>query len=146
MLSKMIYRAALVAALILMSACGSGDDDGRRLGEIIVGTWVSHPDDIVIEGDTEIRPEQISISTFVFYGDGSYNGMVRTGSFETVDEEGETGWEGDYKCDNSTLRLESAQQVIVAQVVSFTDNTIQLRYVNQEYHVKVLLTIHKVSL
>ena len=39
MLSKIIYRAALVAALILFTACGGGDDDGRRLGDMIVGTW-----------------------------------------------------------------------------------------------------------
>jgi hypothetical protein len=40
MLSKILYRAAVVAALILTCSCGVGDDDGQRLGEYIVGTWL----------------------------------------------------------------------------------------------------------
>ena len=42
MLSKHVLflcRAACVAALFFLIGCGSGDDDGRRLGEQIVGTW-----------------------------------------------------------------------------------------------------------
>ena len=80
---KMIWRAACLAALIFLPACGAGDDDGRRLGDIIVGTWQRGwgEGDVVIEGTTELNPEDFSYDKFVFRDDGSYNGMVRKGSF-----------------------------------------------------------------
>ncbi len=130
-----------MAALFLIVSCGGGDDDGRRLGETIVGTWQCG--EVVIDGDTELQPEDINLDKFVFQADGTYNGMVRQGSFVATDIEGETVMEGSYKCDNSTLRMESGRQVIVAQVAAFSDDMVQLRYVNETYHVTVLLTLRK---
>lgn len=131
----------MTAALFLIVACGGGDDDGRRLGETIVGTWQCG--EVVIDGDTELQPEDINLDKFVFQADGTYNGMVRQGSFVATDIEGETVMEGSYKCDNSTLRMESGRQVIVAQVAAFSDDMVQLRYVNETYHVTVSLTLRK---
>jgi hypothetical protein len=130
-----------MAALFLIVSCGGGDDDGRRLGETIVGTWQCG--EVVIDGDTELQPEDINLDKFVFQADGTYNGMVRQGSFVATDIEGETVMEGSYKCDNSTLRMESGRQVIVAQVAAFSDDMVQLRYVNETYHVTVSLTLRK---
>ena len=130
-----------MAALFLIVSCGGGDDDGRRLGETIIGTW--QRGEVVIDGDTELQPEDIDLDKFIFQADGTYNGMVRQGSFVATDIEGETVMEGSYKCDNSTLRMESGRQVIVAQVVAFSDDMIQLRYVNETYHVTISLTLRK---
>lgn len=130
-----------MAALFLIVSCGGGDDDGRRLGETIVGTWQCG--EVVIDGDTELQPEDINLDKFVFQADGTYNGMVRQGSFVATDIDGETVMEGSYKCDNSTLRMESGRQVIVAQVAAFSDDMVQLRYVNETYHVTVSLTLRK---
>jgi len=142
MLSKhLIYRAVCMAALFLISACGGGDDDGRRLGETIVGTWQCG--DVAIDGATDLTPEDYDMDQFVFYADGSYNGMVRKGSFSVKNVDGETVLEGSYQCDNNTLKMESSHQVIVAQVASFSDDTIQLRYVNENYHVTISLTLKK---
>ena len=132
-----------MAALFLIIACGGGDDDGRRLGETIIGTW--QRGEVIIDGEADLNPEDINLDKFVFRADGEYNGMVRKGSFVTMDAEDKTVLEGNYKCDNSTLRLESSQQVIVAQVMAFTDDTIQLRYVLESYHVTISLTLRKVS-
>ena len=73
MLSKtnIFYRAAIMAALFLIGACGGGDDDGRRLGETIVGTW--QRGDVTIEGMADLTPEDYDLDQFVFYADGSYN-------------------------------------------------------------------------
>ena len=131
----------MMAALFLIVSCGGGDDDGRRLGETIIGTW--QRGEVVIDGDTELQPEDIDLDKFVFQADGTYNGMVRQGSFVATDIEGETVMEGSYKCDNSTLRMESGRQVIVAQVAAFSDDMIQLRYVNETYHVTVSLTLRR---
>ncbi len=130
-----------MAALFLIVSCGGGDDDGRRLGETIVGTW--QRGEVVIDGDTELQPEDIDLDKFIFQADGTYNGMVRQGSFVATDVEGENVMEGSYKCDNSTLRMESGRQVIVAQVAAFSDDMVQLRYVNETYHVTVSLTLRK---
>ena len=130
-----------MAALFLIVSCGGGDDDGRRLGETIIGTW--QRGEVVIDGDTELLPEDIDLDKFIFQADGTYNGMVRQGSFVATDVEGENVMEGSYKCDNSTLRMESGRQVIVAQVVAFSDDMIQLRYVNETYHVTISLTLRK---
>ena len=130
-----------MAALFLIVSCGGGDDDGRRLGETIIGTW--QRGEVVIDGDTELQPEDIDLDKFIFQADGTYNGMVRQGSFVATDVEGENVMEGSYKCDNSTLRMESGRQVIVAQVAAFSDDMIQLRYVNETYHVTVSLTLRK---
>ena len=98
-----------MAALFFIVGCGSGDDDGRRLGEIIVGTWQRGwgEGDVVIEGDTELGPENFLYDRFVFNDDGSYNGMLRKGSFVAIDVDGDIISEGTYQCDNHNLKLES---------------------------------------
>ena len=152
MLSKFLYRAAMVAALVFLTACGGGDDDGRRLGEMIVGTWQRGwgEGDVVIDGDTDLGPDNFTYDQFVFRGDGNYNGMVRKGTFTAYDTEGMVIYEGDYQCDNSNLRLEfldegGRKQKILAQIVSFTEHEILLRYDSDEWGVTVSLKIRKSS-
>ena len=148
-----LYRAAcLMAALLFFSGCTGGDDDGRRLGEMIVGTWQRGwgEGDVVIDGDTELQPENFTYDKFIFNNDGTYNGMVRKGTFVTIDKEGGLIFEGDYQCDNSNLRLEfldegGRKQKILAQIVSFTEYEILLRYDSDEWGVTVSLKIRKSS-
>jgi hypothetical protein len=56
---------------------------------------------------------------------------------------------GTYQCDNSNLKLEVntglGHQSLLLQIVSFTENTMQVRYVNESYHVTVTLMIRKIS-
>ena len=151
MLSKMIYRAALVAALILFTACGGGDDDGRRLGEMIVGTWQRGwgEGDVVIEGDTDLEPESFTYDQFVFRGDGDYNGMVRKGTFSSYDTYGELIYEGDYLCDNNNLKLQyldddGTKRTILAQVVDFDATSIRIRYEEEQYNIALSIIIRKV--
>ena len=136
----------------LAVSCSGGDDDGRRLGEEIVGTWQRgwNEGDIIIEGDTSVLPDNFTYDLFYFYGDGDYNGMVRNGSFLTVDTDGEMIFEGTYQCDNNNLKLDCVNssgepRKILAQILSFTDNQMQIRYVNDEYDVTVTVIIRKVS-
>ena len=147
MLSKTIYRAASIAALLLILSCGGGDDDGRRLGEIIVGTWQRGwgEGDVIIEGDTDLQPENFAYDRFVFHDDGSYNGMVRNGTFVAYDTYGDVIFEGNYQCDNHNMKLEpsSAEGKMLAQVVSFTDNTLLLRYENEDYNITLTFIIRK---
>ncbi len=152
MLSKMIYRAALVAALILFTACGGGDDDGRRLGDLIVGTWQRGwgEGDVVIEGDTDLDPENFTYDQFVFRGDGDYNGMVRKGTFSSKDTHGQVIYEGDYLCDNSNLKLQyldesGVKRTILAQVVTFDESSIWLRYEEEQHNITVTFIVRKVS-
>lgn len=148
-----LYRAAcLMAALLFFLGCTGGDDDGRRLGEMIVGTWQRGwgEGDVVIDGDTELQPENFTYDKFIFNNDGTYNGMVRKGTFVTIDKEGEVIFEGDYQCDNNNLRLEfldegGRKQKILAQIVSFTEHEILLRYDSAEWGVTVSLKIRKSS-
>ena len=139
-----------MAALLFFLGCTGGDDDGRRLGEMIVGTWQRGwgEGDVVIDGDTELQPENFTYDKFIFNNDGSYNGMVRKGTFMTVDKEGELIFEGDYQCDNNNLRLEfldegGHKQKILAQIVYFTEHEIQLTYDSDEWGVTVSLKIRK---
>ena len=152
MLSKMIYRAALVAALILFTACGGGDDDGRRLGDLIVGTWQRGwgEGDVVIEGDTDLDPENFTYDQFVFRGDGDYNGMVRKGTFSSYDTYGELIYEGDYLCDNNNLKLQyldddGTKRTILAQVVDFDAASIRIRYEEEQYNIALSIIIRKLS-
>lgn len=152
MLSKMIYRAALVAALILFTACGGGDDDGRRLGEMIVGTWQRGwgEGDVVIEGDTDLEPESFTYDQFVFRGDGDYNGMVRKGTFSSYDTQGRLIYEGDYLCDNNNLKLQyldesDVKRTILAQVVDFDESSIWIRYEEEQHNIAVTFIIRKLS-
>lgn len=133
--------------LLLTLSCGGGDDDGRRLGELIVGTWQRGwgEGDVVIEGDVNLKPEELSYDRFVFLDDGSYNGMVRKGSFTAYDTFGDIIITGSYQCDNSNLKLvpSSGEGTILAQVLSFTDDTVYLRYTNEEYNVTVTVVIRR---
>ena len=148
MLSKVICRAACLAALLFTLSCGGGDDDGRRLGEIIVGTWQRGwgEGDVIIEGDTELTPDNFTYDRFEFHADGSYNGMVRKGTFIAYDINGSVIFEGNYQCDNHNMRLESNDTgKMLAQVVSFTDDTIMLRYENEDYNITITIIVRKLS-
>ncbi len=152
MLSKFLYRAAMVAALVFFTACGGGDDDGRRLGELIVGTWQRGwgEGDVVIDGDTDLGPDNFTYDQFVFRGDGNYNGMVRKGTFTTYDTEGMVIFEGDYQCDNNNLKLtyvddDGAKRSLLAQVVSFTDSSVLIRYDYEQKGITVTFIIRKLT-
>lgn len=134
----------------LLTSCGGGDDDGRRLGELIVGNWQRGWDegDVIIEGDTQWRPEDFSYDIFIFRGDGSYNGMVRSGSFISYDYFGDVIHEGTYRCDNNNLKLEykdesGRQQTILAQVLMFSEDMLVIKYENEDYEISVTLTLRK---
>lgn len=148
--SGLSRASAFFLMLFLLTACTGGDDDGRRLGETIVGTWQRgwNEGDVVIEGDTEVKPERFPYDQFVFLNDGTYNGMVRKGTFFSTDKNGEKIFEGDYQCDNHNLRLEfvdedGTKEKLLAQIVSFTDDTVVLKYVSEGLGVTVTITIRK---
>lgn len=148
MLSKnSIYRAAFLAVLLFVFGCGGGDDDGRRLGEIIVGIWQRGwgEGDVIIEGNSELQPENFTYDHFVFLDDGSFNGMVRKGTFTAYDINGNVIYEGNYQCDNHNMKLEpsTGEGNLLAQVVSFTDNTIILRYENEDYNITLTFIVRK---
>lgn len=147
MLSKVICRAACLAALFFALSCGGGDDDGRRLGEIIVGTWQRGwgEGDVIVEGETELSPENFAYDRFEFNADGSYNGMVRKGTFVAYDTYGNIIYDGTYQCDNHNMKLEpsTGEGKMLAQVVSFTDDTIILRYENEDYNITVTFIVRK---
>ena len=147
MLSKVIYRAACLAALFFALSCGGGDDDGRRLGEIIVGTWQRGwgEGDVIVEGETELSPENFAYDRFEFNADGSYNGMVRKGTFVAYDTYGNIIYEGTYQCDNHNMKLEpsTGEGKMLAQVVSFTDDTVILCYENEDYNITVTFIVRK---
>lgn len=155
MLSKHVLflcRAACVAALFFLIGCGSGDDDGRRLGELIVGTWLRGwgEGDVIIDGETDLEPENFTYDRFVFHDDGTYNGMVRKGTFLSTDKDGDIILEGNYQCDNYNLRLDFSSEdggkhKILAQVLSFTDDTVVIQYVSDDYGVTVTITIRKLA-
>ena len=147
-LSSFLLTFLFPLSTFLLTACGGGDDDGRRLGEVIVGTWQRgwNEGDVVIEGETDTTPENLTYDHFVFLGDGSYNGMVRKGSFAAYDTYGDIIYEGNYQCDNHNLKLEpTGSNAILAQVVSFTDDTILLKYTFEEYNITVKLIVRKLS-
>lgn len=150
MLSKSLYRAAIVVALFFFWNCGGGDDDGRRLGDYIVGDWQRGWDegDVIIEGDTDLEPDNFAYDRFVFMSDGKYNGMVRDGSFSAYDEYGEIIYEGQYRCDNNNLKLQftdegGRKQTILAQVLMFSEDMLKIKYVNEEYDVTVTIILRK---
>ena len=122
-----------LSSLFLLS-CGTGDDDGARLAEQIVGTWYRGwgEGDVEIIGDVNVTPEDFSYHYFTFEGDGTYNGMVRDGSFYAIDTHEDTIYTGIYKCDNDNLRLEymssGQKQKIQARVLSFDETAIRLEY------------------
>jgi hypothetical protein len=135
-----------LSSLLLLS-CGSGDDDGSRLGEQIVGTWYRgwEEGDVEIIGDVDVAPEDFVYHYFKFEDDGTFNGMVRDGSFCAYDTYGDTIYAGTYKCDNDNLRLEytdgNRKQKIQALVLSFDDMTIKLEYKNTDLEVPFTVRI-----
>lgn len=143
----MSNRFFLLLLLPLFVCCGSGDDDGSRLAERIVGTWYRgwEDGDVEIIGDVNVAPEDFIYHYFTFSGDGSYNGMVRDGSFCAYDTYGDTIYAGTYKCDNDNLRLEyangSQKQKIQARVLSFDDMSIKIEYKNTDMDVPFTVRI-----
>jgi hypothetical protein len=104
--------------------------------------------DVIIEGQTDLEPENFSYDKFEFFGDGTYNGMVRKGSFSTWSFDGSLIFEGTYQCDNNNMKLEfrdseGVERKILAQVMSFTDDTIWLNYEDETHHVSVTFVIRK---
>ena len=154
---KFLRKASLAGLiLLLLTSCGVGDDDGQRLGDYIVGTWQRGwgPDDVIIEGDTEEdqwTPENFSYDKFIFNGDGTYNGMVRTGTFLVLGKMGETIFTGEYKCDNTNLKLDFTNEdgqrgTIHALVRSFTETTLILSYEDENIGasgIRVQITLRK---
>jgi hypothetical protein len=140
------YSSSIILLLLLFS-CGSGDDDGSRLAEQIVGTWYRgwEEGDVEIIGDVDVAPEDFVYHYFTFTGDGNYNGMVRDGSFCAYDFYGDTIYAGTYKCDNDNLRLEyveaNRKQKIQARVTSFDDMAIKLEYKNTDMEVPFTVRI-----
>ena len=118
----------LLLPLLFLTGCGGGDDDGRRLGDHIVGTWQRgwEEGDVVIEGDTEWRPEDFSYDLFVFRDDGNYNGMVRNGSFAAYDIFGDIIYEGNYRCDNNNLKLEFKDEEGIKRTILALDDAMEL--------------------
>ena len=150
LVNRLFLLFTIHCSLFSLSSCGVGDDDGQRLGEYIVGTWLRGwgEGDVIIEGDTDLEPENFSYDSFIFMPDGKYNGMMRSGSFSAYDEFGDIIYEGTYRCDNNNLKLEytndsGGKQTILAQVLSFTEDTMTLRYENEEYNVSVTLILRK---
>ena len=156
-IAKRVVNSLLIlftihCSLLTLISCGGGDDDGRRLGDSIVGTWQRGwgPGDVVIDGDTDLEPENFVYDQFVFRSDGAYNGMVRKGTFSSYDTEGEIIYEGDYQCDNNNLKLQytdegGTKRTILAQVVEFTDTSIRFRYEEEQYNITVTFIIRKLS-
>jgi hypothetical protein len=119
---------------------------------MIVGTWQRGwgEGDVVIEGNTELEPDNFTYDQFVFRGDGAYNGMVRKGSFSAYDDYGRIIYEGDYQCDNNNLKLQyidtdGIKRTILAQVVEFSDTSIRFRYEEEQHNITVTFIIRKLS-
>lgn len=147
LVNSLFILFAIHYSLFTFCSCGSGDDDGSRLAEQIVGTWYRgwEEGDVEIIGDVEFKPEDFSYHYFTFEGDGNYNGMVRDGSFSAIDTFGDTIYAGTYKCDNDNLRLEynngSQNQKIQARVLSFDEFTIRLEYKNSDSEMPVTVRL-----
>ena len=141
LVNSLLLLFTIHCSLFTLTSCGSGDDDGSRLAEQIVGTWYRgwEEGDVEIIGDVDVAPEDFLYYYFTFSGDGTYNGMVRDGSFCAYDIYDHTIYTGTYKCDNDNLRLEYSQgnqkQKIQAQVLSFDETTIILEYKNTDMKV-----------
>ena len=92
-----------------------------------------------------------SYDKFIFNGDGTYNGMIRTGTFTVLGKLGETIFTGDYKCDNSNLKMDFTNEdgqrgTILALVRSFTETTLIISYEAEELGVsgiRVQMTLRK---
>ena len=76
--------------------------------------------------------------------------MVRKGTFSSYDELGRIIFEGDYQCDNNNLKMQfldedSVKRTILAQVVSYTEDSILIRYDYEQKGITVTLIIRKLS-
>ena len=145
-MNSLLILFTIHCSLFTLTSCGGGDDDGRRLGDVIVGTWQRGygAGDVIIEGDTDLEPENLTYDQFIFHGDGNYNGMKREGTFLTTNAEGEIIFEGDYLCDNDNLKLifagdDGKKDTILAQVLAFTDDTIRLTWQNESVIVTLII-------
>ena len=146
---KLLRKVSLAGLLLLLlTGCGVGDDNGERLGEYIVGTWQRGwgPGDVIIEGAPEPEdpddpgwtPERFSYDKFIFNGDG-------------LGKQGETIFTGDYKCDNSNLKMDFTNEdgqrgTILALVRSFTETTLIISYEAEELGasgIRVQMTLRK---
>ena len=147
LVNSLLLLFTIHCSLFTLYSCGSGDDDGSRLAEQIVGTWYRgwEEGDVEIIGEVDVSPEDFLYYYFTFADDGSYNGMIRDGSFCAYDIHGNTIYAGTYKCDNDNLRLEYLQgkqkQKIQARVLSFDDLTIKLEYKNTDTDVPFTVRI-----
>ena len=75
--------------------------------------------------------------------------MVRKGTFSSWDIFGNPISKGSYQCDNNNMKLEfrdseGVDRKILAQVVTFTEDTIWLKYEDETYHITVTFVIRKV--
>ncbi len=71
--------------------------------------------------------------------------MVRKGTFVAYDTNGNVIIDGSYQCDNHNMRLEpNGEAKMLAQVVFFTDTTLQLKYTFEEYNISVTFIIRKI--
>ena len=145
-----LFSFLLSLTSFLLISCGGGDDDGRRFGDYVVGTWQRgwNEGDVVIEGDSTFRPEDQALDLLVFYDDGSYNGMVRSGSFSSYDFVGYILYEGTYRCDNNNLKLEfkdegGTKRTILAQILMFSEEALQVRYENEKPAVTITMKLKK---
>ena len=71
--------------------------------------------------------------------------MVRKGTFVAYDTYGNIIYEGTYQCDNHNMKLEpsTGEGKMLAQVVSFTDDTVILCYENEDYNITVTFIVRK---
>lgn len=150
MARQTLQTLLLLALLLTTTACGSGDDDGQRVGELIVGTWYRgwEPGDVTIEGDADVEPSSFSYDQFIFHNDGSYNGMIRSGTFTSLDFLGEVIYEGEYRCDNDNLKLvftdeEGVRRTLLCQILTFNDDLLLIRFDNESPTFTVTLKLTK---
>ena len=147
LVNSLLLLFTIHCSLFIFCSCGTGDDDGSRLAEQIVGTWYRgwEKGDVEIIGDVKVTPEDFSYHYFTFAGDGTYNGMVRDGSFFAIDTFEDTIYTGKYKCDNDNLRLEyksnGQTQKIQARVLSFDEMSIRLEYKNTDADLPVTVRL-----
>ena len=59
LVNSLLLLFTVHCSLFTLYSCGSGDDDGSRLGEQIVGTWYRgwEEGDVEIIGDVSVAPE-----------------------------------------------------------------------------------------
>ena len=77
--------------------------------------------------------------------------MIREGSFACYDEYGIVIYEGQYRCDNNNLKLTftdegGRKQTILAQVLQFSENTLKIKYEEEDSGITVTMVIRKTTL